>query len=219
MSEKNSEVFLNIKESPIYSSKPESEIKESWKNDFTNPNNHNNDKYCYIVHGLIGPEARIKQKIFLSDIKTSDNSQDIDLLQYPEKVSERKILSASIIDQNHKTTWGSAGLILDVSYENVIAAYREDVSTPFFDIEHVKKEKVPTIDDVLKLTDPDLHNEIVLNGSVEDKKINVSGFWAKIDKEGQPVNKFLYRRIRRLAENKGLPLIKINEEKEIDTLF
>lgn len=192
--------------------KPESEIKKSWENSFTNPNNHDDDKYCYMVHGLIGLDARIKQKIFLSDIQTSDNSQDIDLLQYPEKVSEKKVISASIVDQNHRTTWGHVGLILDVPYKNIMAAYKEDVSTPFFDINKVKREKVPSVDDILKLTNSKRHNEIILTGQIDDKKVNICGFWTKVDKNGEPIDKFLYRKMRRLSEEKGLPLIKIKED-------
>ena len=206
--------FSRFKNALIYSTQPEFAVRKSWETNFTSPAKHNDRKFCYVVHGLKDMGGRIHQRLFMARERVYDTSQDIDLLQYPERVSDKKVISTSIVDQDHRATWGNVGLILNVPYNNVIAAYREDVGTPFFDANRVKKEKVPAVGDITESTHPSKYNEIVLVGSTIGSKVSVAGFWAKVYEDGQPIDKALYQQTQQLAKIRGLPFVKIVEKIE-----
>jgi hypothetical protein len=61
-----------------------------------------------------------------------DPSRNIDLLQQPQRVAEKTMISTSYIDQKQRATWGPAGFILKVPEGNILESHAQDVATPFY---------------------------------------------------------------------------------------
>lgn len=91
------------------------ESQNLWNSATTPPEHHQKDKFTYIVHGL-------KPGSFGSDgIKK--------FLDNPIGITNR-LISASVINQDKKGTYGSScGVILKVPFENIIATSPSDLGT------------------------------------------------------------------------------------------
>ncbi len=101
---------------------------EEFYSELTNPNQHHPDNFCYIIHAL-NPVA--KNELLLATLKHRgyDFSQEIDLLSEPERISEKIIISSSIISQDLTASWGNAFFILDVPWNNFVSMSERDCGT------------------------------------------------------------------------------------------
>jgi hypothetical protein len=121
----------------VYSKETPEAIAASWANGFTDPREHNDGSFRYLVHGLQDQASDTIQTLALIGQmrrgQAGDIGEKIDLLMEPHKVGDKKIVSASVIDQNHRVTFGDAGLILKTPPENVLDAFPEDAGTDFAD--------------------------------------------------------------------------------------
>lgn len=109
----------------------EAEARRSWETSFTDPSKHDDKKFCYIVTGLgdMGMENVVLEALIKHD--KYDRAKEIRLADEPHRISEKEKISASIINQEHRETYGGWGLILDVPFDNVVAAYSEEAGTGF----------------------------------------------------------------------------------------
>lgn len=189
------------------------EAKASWQSDFTDPKDHHDDRFCYLVTGIMtGADSTLKQLLYLkSDLYEPERS--IDLFEEPLEILKKELISSTIVDQDHRGTFGSCGLILVTPYENVIAAYSEDAGS-HFDWEKLKKPNtiVPTIPEIMEATYQTDHNEIVLKGTSSSGSVLVKGFWAKVTENGQVVNEEGFKRMQAHALDLGLPFVEIQQE-------
>lgn len=198
----------------VLSHVPKDQARESWQTDLTDPRKHDPQDFRYVVHSLQGPGGRALQYLHLLDRpRMFDRTQAIDLFRRPERIAEKRVLSASVIDGEHQGTWGDVGYILDVPFDNVVAAYRRDTGTPFIDPERAlsERERTPTIGEILKATHPQSYNEIVLRGSTAAGKVSVVGIWAKIFSDGEPMNDPMYQELVSQASRLGLSFIELIE--------
>lgn len=207
------ESLVNKDRGLIVGRKTEAEDRMSWESDFTNPENHDDQQYCYLIHGTqIGGAAAQKSLLFLQS-GDYDSESHVDLFEEPQRIAEKKMISASIINQTCRGTWGGCGFILNAPYENAIAAYREDAGTQF-DWEKMTKSAtpVPTVPEILEATYPTAYNEIVLAGSTQAGNVSIRGIWAKVDKGGIPIDEDGFYQARGVATRLGIPFVQIPQE-------
>ena len=201
----------------IFPEVAEEQARVSWQTDLTDPGKHNPQDFRYVVHGLQDPGGRALQFHHLTGRPEAfDRTQAIDLLRQPERIADKKVISASVVDAQHRATWGAVGYILDVPFENVVAAFRRDAGTPFIAPERALSERTgaPAIREILKETHPHSHNEVVLRGSTEEGRVSVAGVWAKVFDDGEPLNEQMYQEIRSKASLVGFPFIELIEQVE-----
>lgn len=197
----------------------EEEIRRSWETSFTDPRKYNRRKFCYLVHSLAGPHARAIQMVTTLEHHIEQGTtppQKIDLLEDPQRIAEKKVISASVIDQDHRRTFADVGLILKAPFENLLKVARLDLGTDFMDdpekvlAELRTKRKLATVSELLQQTD--MYNEVVLTGITDVGKVEVVGFWDKINKQGYPLNANMTYKMVDLSIKTGLPRISIVEK-------
>jgi len=196
----------------------------SWETSMTEPGQHRDDSFRYVVHGVHNTNSlpRLDQKIFLiqycRDCINKDN--DIDLLEEPQRISEKPIISASLIDQAHRATWGNAGYILKVPFDNILKTAREDIGTFYAQgkilVEqlYLEKEKlgIARPETILNSTSKTNYNEIVTTGTGKGgKKVSIEGVFVKVLPDGEYVDQDLATRIMNVALAQNLPIIRIQE--------
>jgi hypothetical protein len=185
----------------------------SWKTGFTDPSAHDIN-YTYLVHGLASPMQRGIQAIALHQLGADiTKMHDIDLEREPLRIAEKSIISSSVIDRRHRSTWGDAGLILQVPPENIIGIYPQDAGTPFHDVTRVVEPSDPelacTVEELLEQTSPTMYNEVVLKGTTETGKVDVAGFFIKKFYDNSLVEEDLARKMFSLGRQYNLPVVEI----------
>lgn len=200
----------------VHTTATEEEIKKSWETAFTNPKKHNHRKFCYLVHSLAGGHARAIQQVAVLEHHIEQGTTPppiIDLTEEPLRIAEKKIISASVIDQDHRRTFAEVGLIIKAPFENILAMARLDLGTDFMsDPEKVLAElkvrkKLATVNELLEQTD--MYNEVVLTGSTDAGNIEVVGFFNKMNKGGYPLNADMLYKLVDLSIKTGLPRVSI----------
>lgn len=193
-----------------------------WEATITDPNKHNDAQFRYIVHAVPPSESstRTSQNIFMCEFASDDlkSHKKIDLLKNPERINEKKIISTSLIDQEHRETWTNGGFILKVPSDNILKAAPQDIGTAFFKgddlVTDLYKERdsfgLQTPDYIIQGTFPCKYNEIVLTGTGRSgKQLEISGIFIKVDSRGNPSNLELAKELEGIAHKKNLPIIRI----------
>jgi len=203
----------------------ESEVRQKeFYAELTDPSEHDPSHYCYIVHGL-NPMA--KQHLLLATMKQNgyDFSQEIDLLNEPQKIAEKKLISTSIINQNHNATWGDVFFILDVPWDNFVSMSPRDnatnVTNPDFVLECARHPNmVPSelIKQTKFLGGNSSYNEVVVTGKKNDKEAKIKGIGIKLTDVGDETPREAKEaiRMREIAEELGVPVIEIIEKQRIE---
>lgn len=195
------------------------DIKNSWGNGFSNPSEHRNGQFLYLVHGILNETCNLIQTIALLEVELKNpgsfsSSQRINLLMEPEKIHEKQIISCSVIDQDHTDTFGSGGFILRSPYENILDVFYRDVGTNFFDPSRALRESqksICTLDELLRRTSQCSYNEVVLTGTTDFGKVEIIALWSKVYDDGDFVDPIVAHRISQLKYRLNLPLIEIPE--------
>lgn len=187
---------------------------ESWCSGFTNPSDHNNERYRYLIHGLASPIGRSIQQIAMIEHNLGDrHANPINLEEEPEKINEKIRISASVIDEKRRSTWGDVGLILSTPPENIRGIYSADAGTPWYDdAVGVESTLSCTIEELLEQTTPGLYNEVVLTGTTSAGKVELVGFFVNIFADNDYVDPEMARKIRILSRHINLPLVEILDE-------
>ncbi len=195
---------------------------EEWNNGFSNPKMVMAQEYRYLVHGVGNQARRTIQKTFLLESTRKeglelDNNQDIDLLRNPEKISDKKIISTSIIDQDHRATYGDVGFILRAPAGNVLKISAKDNGTFFADpesaIKRMKSETSINSLDLLmqrtgKFSDHDW-NEVCLEGKTDHGQVEIIGCFIKTNRHGAPSDSVMAAQIQVLAYRHNWQIVKI----------
>lgn len=153
-----------------------------------------------------------------------DPRQEIDLLFEPERISEKKVISASIINQNHTAMWSDLFFILDVPWENFVSMYPEDAATNVTrpDV-MISRARQPFVTPSLLIEQTKLsggnssYNEVVLTGSKNGSEVRIVGMGIKLTDVGDRVREPLEApRMRQLAAEFDLPLIELVDYSRIE---
>ena len=192
-----------------------------WETSMTDPRLHG-ETFRYLVHTVSddhGVVRAIQMGLLLESVIAGEkiNINSINLLQDPEKIVEKPLISTSLIDETHRSTWTPGGYILIAPLDNILRTASQDLGTPFYrGDEEVKKLYAER--DLEGIANPDLvlakttsgYNEIVLTGTGRTgKKVQIQGVFATIFPDGQYVDASLATRLSYLAESRDLPFVRI----------
>ena len=201
------------------------ESTNPWGNT-TDPKNHDSKKFRYLIHG-IKTNQFASSMLQMFNMKTSlekntieENKkygdQSINLLNCPEKVSDRISLSMSLIDQDHIGTWGNIGLILEVPECNIIKNSFSDLGSLNCEYNHLLQVKkysyITNPDELLKCSNTNSYNEVVAFANFNENKIKLIGFFYNTTSDGNPLDEVNFNKIKNHASRLNLPLIQIKQK-------
>ena len=119
----------------------------------------------------------------------------------------------SLIDQDHTGTWGDAGIIVEVPEQNIVATSNQDMGSMNSDPAFLKQQFASSIrykgDELMQMTAPQSYNEVVAFANVDDSKIGLKGFFYKTDRNGEPINETVARKMQMHALRLGLPVVTV----------
>lgn len=216
-----SENFSKPVDNNILSSHPEKVEDSTPWGGVTNPKLHCQDNYRYLVHA-INPTTDFMRLVCLTvmiedpnSINKEDGDQTIDLSNQPERIAERVALSCSLIDQAHTGTWRPVGLIIQAPENNVIITQPEDAGSIIMSkknlLRQAKEKTKSTAEELLKDSDPQRYNEVVVLANENNQKVTLAGFFYKITDSGLILDESLYRKMCIHAQRLQLPLVPIIE--------
>lgn len=200
-----------------------------WETGMTNPRNHDDSRFRYLIHAVQDTHSVVRpmQMIVLCEqMKAGDTvaSNKMDLLETPQRISEKPIISTSLIDQSHTETWASGGYILEASLDNILKTASSDIGTNFgggsdlvtklYQERDCKGIASPYV--TLKFTSPKEYNEIVVAGTGRtDKKVQIHGVFVKVFPNGQYVDAPLAQKLVGIAKRNNWPVVRIKERVEV----
>lgn len=143
-----------------------------------------------------------------------NKEHDVDLLRQPLRISEKKLISCSIIDHDHRATFGEAGFILTAPFENVLAMTPTDGGTNYRNPAGTlaslsSNKKHMCIDRLLDATSSTEWNEVTITGQTEAGKVKIIGAFIKTDQSGQEIDPYLADQVKSIAKTIGIPVFEI----------
>ena len=118
---------------------------------FTNPLEHNDDNYMYIVYAVTDPNdsslaAATTRQMATSIITNGQGtSVNVDIISNPTDIYKKPIICGSVVDSKKHGTWKGVGLILRVPKQNILYASSSDAGTNMTDREGTIKRFAHTI--------------------------------------------------------------------------
>jgi len=206
--------------------------QENWDSAFfTDPQNSNSENYIYIVTA-IAPSGENSQSLsenlsqLVDQMKDSEFIPDpkVDIYENPKKISEKGVISGSVITPKNTATFRDIGYILRVPAQNIIAASSGDLyinnCSARANIARFKGSKLPSPEEVTSYRGLEGHrqiNEVVILGNTPHGKVEIVGVFYKTV-AGKAKATDLEFKARRLASKIGdVPIIPIDEpQKKIE---
>lgn len=204
---------------------------KKWENfSCSNPQEHNNEQFVYIVHSILNDSfARLLQQTsdIIEGINVGENTF-IDLTKNPELVASKKIISCSLIGKGVingqsffvPTTYSNVGIILKVPYHNILYSDIEDLGTDYLKPDEIinfytnKLDKGPI--DLLFNTNIDSWNEVLVRGTTQYGSIEVIGVFLNYGNVDMEVDEYDMDFAYSLSQKLKLPITKIvSGEKKI----
>lgn len=197
---------------------------EDFYRELTDPQTHDPNHFCYIVHAL-SPNA--KQGLMLAVIRHNgyDFKQEIDLLREPERITEKLLISSSIVNQDHTATFDNTFFILNVPWINFVSMSPRDagtnVATPLVVLESARPPyTTPSglITETRYIGGDSSINEVVVTGNKEGNLVEIIGVGIKLTDTGdtKPREPKEAERMREIAGYMNVPLIEIIEQSRIE---
>ena len=184
----------------------------------TCPISHDATDYRYLVHSFnsfssLGKLSFHSQRSY--DHSDDVGDQSINLFDEPERVGERVSLSMSLIDQDHRATFGDSGLIVEVPSDNIIANDTSDMGVINAEAKTLrsrfKNAEIVPPSKLLYETSSDLYNEVLAWADNNGRKIRLVGFFYNVGRSGKPFNEDIARHMIRHAVRLGLPIVEIKK--------
>ncbi len=181
---------------------------EEFLDQLSDPRQHQDKDFCYAVH-CVSPFWREKFLAAKHRAGTYRADQDIDLVSAPERLSQKEILFASIIDPQHLTTWSRTFYLLKFPFDAIVATHNQDSCTSHAEALRLLElgcKPTMTPRELLSFTSPDVHNEVILKG--EGTVIAGVGVLAVETPSGlqRPVN---VEEMKSLAERLKVPFLEL----------
>ena len=187
--------------------------------ELTDPKHHNPERFCYLVHGL-NPGAKDQLLMLALRQGRYDASQEVDLLRDPEKIVDKKLISTSIINQDHMKTWGSVFFILDAPWNNYVSMSPRDSATNITNPDFVLDYSQPPYALPSQLVEQSQGglNEVVVTGTKGTEQVKIIGIGIKLTDVGEEKNHEPgeAEQMRAIAERLGVPLIEFVEKVRIE---
>ncbi len=191
----------------------------------TDPSQHNEKDFRYLVHAF-NPLARATISLTNAiaatpntkraenpEIDRTHGDQSINLYEQPERLAERVSLSMSLIDQDHRATWGDSGIIVEAPTENVLITKTQDAGSMNSDPSALRQQAHKHFrfdgDALLKSSSPSCYNEVVAFSSIDDSRLAIKGVFYKVTSKGEPVDADVAAKMEVHARRLGVPIVKI----------
>jgi len=184
-----------------------------WSNYATDPYDHNENDFQYLVHSVLHPIVRWEQQLNIRMSWLDSSFDNVNLIKNPEDIWEKLIVSASLINSEHTGTWANTWYIINFEEDGLISADRNDMWVHGSSIEEIKKKynKILPPSDITASKSHTIYNEVVLEGS----KTNIKGVFSKCYEDGQPLDPKMHEEMKKNADKLSIPFIIISVKKPI----
>jgi len=179
--------------------------------------------FRYLVHGIMPQVCKLDQMIAVCDEMRRNpgmKPNHIDLLEEHRRINEKPTISTSLIDAQHRVTFGNAGFILKTPLENILKTCAGDCGNRFFAgedyVAELYRERgvygIASPSRVLSLTSPSQWNEIVLAGTGRTgQKVEIQGVFVKVLPDNSFCDDETAKRLQYLAGCNQWPIVRIQE--------
>ncbi|MCS6983127.1 MAG: hypothetical protein NZL83_03030 [Candidatus Absconditabacterales bacterium] len=152
--------------------------------------------FTLLVHGIKDGNSMesMTQKVAMMQAEIFDPKKNINLMQDPNKICEKELISCSLIDENHMGTRSDCGFVLEANVDLIRNAGFSDLGTDFMGLgKTIKQEEEKyglnySPQEILDKTPPDSYNEIVLYGKKKEQTAKIQGIFIKVDERGYPID-------------------------------
>lgn len=189
----------------------EEQIRESYRTEITPLAQFDKSQFTLMVHAY----NPFMAKGFVEQLKekgTYDPKRDINLLEEPERLREKGMVSASIITAEQLPTFGRLLFILGFDANDILATAPEDGYFIYKKNEILANPPGPTMtpNEMVANTKPDEYNEVVLRS----ENIELQGVAVKhmIRHNGVIDTPAQAEQLRALAKERGLPFIELHQK-------
>ncbi|MBP7635904.1 hypothetical protein KBA41_17200 [Candidatus Ozemobacteraceae bacterium] len=171
--------------------------------------------------------ASFSDKKFCSVVHAFSSARKIDiLLKDPNWLSKVFTFSASLINHNHRNTYGKIGALLSVPPDNILATKGSDMGTPFARV-YTKEQESAIADDaffkyyigtnrpvspleLLRMTHAETYNEMMVAGTTTNSgSVKIIGLFFKTKSGKRVVSAEIEEKLERLARELGVPVVDI----------
>jgi hypothetical protein len=194
-----------------------------------------NPPFVFLVVAVLDPKVRDTQHDLTTmeaeqKKKAIDTDKAIDLMETPERISDKAVISGSLIDQNHLQTWAMSGFVLAVPPENIVAASPDNLEIEEAMIPGATKAKIeqvlaqarkkgkPSPADLLDASNPKQYNEVGFVGKTKSgSKVKIIGAFIKTElSTGKDLcNDAQAARIKDLAKAHDWPIVRILQPRPV----
>ena len=142
--------------------------------------------FTYLVHAIVWDMQNMITQQHIIQAWQYEEWQSINLLYEPEKIGQKKTISASLISEKRRWTRWKWGFILDFYDKQIVAAGPHDLWTSHDWSSKTEHSYHPmSTDRLLQETSPTSYNEIVITNSKQKTKIK--WVFIKVDEYGYPL--------------------------------
>ena len=204
------------------------EVQLAWEQfEFSDPKTATQDSFAFIIHAF-DPEGTTNMITMLGSMQATghqnfDHTQNIDLFHQPQRISEKRQISCSVIGRNSTqetqvlSTFKPIGFILKVPHENIVAASTQDMG---FYLGHTdeeldkQREKIDTSPQDLLSYTAYQYNEVVVRGKTEHGKVEIAGVFLNPNMGAMTEEEYtsLRQQANMLASRVGKPLFELPEQ-------
>jgi hypothetical protein len=181
----------------------------------TDPSSHHHERFRYLVHGISDGGRYVNFESADANRKYGSMYTE-STLSSPKSFLKRPYISCSVIDQEHRTPWLYAGLILSVPRENIRMAYPADICA------FVKEDgsqdydsALPDAEEILQRTDPKSWNEVVISAQNEKtgSKIEIAGGFVCVNPKGKkPSDPYTSKSVKEFCMRRKLPVVELVDD-------
>lgn len=200
---------------PSGSDEQQKTIRESFLTEITPLDEFDVNRFTLLIHAYNPVMARgfVEQ---LKENGTYDPKRDINLMEEPQRIREKGLVSASVITAEQLPTFGRLLFILGFDPSDILATSAEDGYFIYKEKENLESPPGPTMTptELVARTKPTEYNEVVLRS----EKLEILGVAVKhmVRPDGVIDTPADAPQLRALAQNRGLPVIELYEPCVLD---
>jgi hypothetical protein len=201
---------------------------DRWKNiNFTDPHSYNADNFIFLVHTIDLPDNILSQIHVLNigkivGFKNFSKSQNINLNIEPWKISEKRLISCSLISSSNECqTYTPYGFILKCPIENILCISTSDMGIPYLLPDEVinKYKNIPLFEPSVLISSKSWnYNEVVVQGTTEFGKVEIAGIFVNnnnFSMESESFSQKVIQQAEKLSNLLNVPLIKLQKKKRV----
>ncbi len=194
---------------------PRDSIAQAYRTEITPVDQFTKDDFRFMVHAF----NPVMYRSFIEDTKkngTYDPKRGANLLDSPEKLREKSIVSASIIAAEQLPTFGRLLFILGFDPRDILVTSPADAYVNGKEKELLANPPGPTLTpkQLVAKTSPSDYNEVALRG--EHLKIQAVAVKHMVLPDGTIDTPADADRLRAIAKHRGLPILELQEQSVLE---